>query len=114
MTWDEQIAEDEHLILGRVREQVDWSQAFQEARIAVRVGGSNLEGDGRANLANYEQAFTRVPLMYQLVLRDAPAPKQAAIVIDAGQPFQEPRFQSEGGALPDELKQSVPLQLSQG
>ena len=114
LSWDEQMTADEHIVLRQVRELVDWSQAFVAPKVIVRVDGSNTQGKGRVNLAEYEKAFVHLPLAYQLILPDATPPGNAAVVIDARQPYQEPRFQADGGMLPDALKSEIPVRVSKG
>jgi hypothetical protein len=112
MQWDEQIAEDEHLIFKQVREQLDWTQKFMQPKVAIRVDNANVLGKGRANLAEYEQAFARLPLAYRLIAADAPASEDAAVVLDARKPYQQLGFQSEGGVLHGSLQDFAPLRVS--
>jgi hypothetical protein len=114
MTWDEQVAEDEHRLLREARAQVDWSQAWLPAPVALRVDNSCVRGEGRARLADYEAALARLALASRYVPVAEPPPADALAVIDARQPFQTPRFRSEGGTLPEEVKELVPLQMSAG
>jgi hypothetical protein len=111
-TWDEAIAEDEHIILRQVRELVDWSQPFMEPEVVIRVN-DRCAGDGLRDMVKYEQAFARIPLAYRYLLPEAPDPEDA-VVLDGSQPFHEPRFQSEGGNLPDRIKERIPLIISEG
>ena len=115
LQWDEQIGEDEHLVFRKVRDQVDWSQRFMEPKVAIRVDTSNVtEGEGRTKLGRYEESFAHMPLAYQFILPDAPAPATAAAIFDARQPYEEPRFRSQGGSLPDSLAKDIPLHVSSG
>lgn len=113
-TGDPATAELELRVFRRVRALVDWGQAFLLPKLAVRLDNSNLRGDGLRTLARYEEALARLPLAYQYVLEDDPVPSSALAVIDARQPFVEPRFVAAGGKLPDELKMFMPLLLSEG
>jgi hypothetical protein len=106
LTWDEQIAEDEHAILRQVRERIDWTQKFLEPEIALHVDATNLMGPGRVNLGKYEEFFAAAPASCRLVL--APSDQAgAAHLIDARQPFRPP-------SLPDRLREGLPLALSSG
>jgi len=112
-TWDEAIAEDEHIILRQVREQVDWGQRFMEPEVAICVDDWSA-GEGRGDMVKYESFFARMPLAYRFILPEVPKPDNAAIVLDGRKPYQEPRFRSSGGALPDNLKELMPILLSDG
>jgi len=114
MTWDEQVAEDEHRIWREARAQVDWSQAWLLAPVAIQVDNSCVRGEGRARLADYEAALAGLALGSRYVLAAEPPPSDALAVIDARQPFQTPRFHSEGGTLPEELRELVPVRMSAG
>jgi len=104
---------DEHIILRKVRELVNWGQTFATPKVAVRVDGANTQGKGRATLAEYEKAFGRIPLAYRFIDTDVSTP-EGTVVFDARQPYHEPCFQSDGGTLPDTLKEEIPLKLSEG
>ncbi len=114
MTWDEQVSEDEHRIVAEIREKVDWGQRFMRPKVAIRVDNSSVIKEGRAKLAEYEKAFAALPLAYFLIRADAAVPDGVTAVIDAREPFQKPAFHSKGGALPDELRESMPLLISNG
>jgi hypothetical protein len=91
MTWDEHSAEDEHIVLARVRDLVDWDQAFREPQLAVRVDASNAVGDGRARLVRIEEQCARIPLAYRLVEGDAVLGDDAP-VLDARRDLQLPEL----------------------
>jgi hypothetical protein len=114
MSWDEQMTLDEHIVFRQVRELVDWSNSFISPKIAVRVDNSNVTGKGRAILVEYEKVFARLALSYRLILSDATLHPGVEMIIDGRRPYREPRFQSEGGTLPDAWKREIPLQVSQG
>lgn len=114
MTWDEQICEDEHRFLSKIRDMVDWSQKFMAPKVTLRVDDSSAAGEGRANLVKYERAFARLLLAHQLIGPDDTVPEGTLVVLDARQPFQQPAFQSEGGVLPDALRKLMPLSVSDG
>jgi hypothetical protein len=114
MSWDEQVAEDEHLILREARQQVDWSQGWLPAPVVLRVDSSCVRGEGRARLADYEAALARLALGSRYALAGEPPPTEALAVVDARQPFVAPRFASAGGTLPEELKELAPLRMSAG
>jgi hypothetical protein len=111
--WDEEMAEDEHRILRTIRDQVDWSQRFSEPVVAVFVDDSCAvaSSPARLNLARYEEAFAHMPLTYRMYTTLKPPPG-TLLSIDGRQPYSEPKFQSEGGNLPDELKHRMPLAIS--
>jgi hypothetical protein len=115
-TWDEQIANDEHLLLRSIRKDVDWGQAFAHPLLALRVDDAcaNEEGAARQNVARYEEAFVHLGLMYRLIPADERDAGDAIAVLDARQPFRSLGFESEGGTLPDNLKQSMPLHIGSG
>jgi len=112
-TWDEQMAEDEHILVRTIREQVNWTQRFLEPEVAILADDAcaSVRNPARKNLAQYEKAFTRMPLAYRLYSTPEPQPG-ALVMIDGRQPFSEPKFQSEGGKLPDDIKSRLPLVIS--
>ena len=114
MTWEERVVEDERVVLEQVRRAVDWSKPFQRPRLAIRVSNESLVDAGGRALVRYEQALSRLPLAYTCVWGDDPAPPDALHTIDARQPFEEPRFASDGGKLPDALEADMPLRLPEG
>ena len=114
MTWEERVVEDERQVLEQVRRLVDWSKPFQRPRLAIRVGNESLVDAGGKALVRYETALSRLPLDYVCVWGDDPAPAGTLHTIDARQPFEEPRFVSDGGKLPDALKADMPLRLPAG
>jgi len=111
MTWEERVVEDERVVLEQVRRAVDWSKPFARPRLVIRVSNESLVDAGGRALVRYEQALSRLPLAYTCVWGDDPAPPDARHTIDARQPFEEPRFASDGGKLPDALKADMPLRL---
>ena len=121
MTWEERVVEDERAVLEQVRRLVDggsmraaWSKPFQRPRLAIRVGPESLVDAGGKALVRYEHALSRLPLGYACIWGDDPAPPDTLCTIDARQPFEEPRFASDGGSLPDALKADMPLRLPAG
>ncbi|MBI3987278.1 MAG: hypothetical protein HY343_10175 [Lentisphaerae bacterium] len=114
LSWDEAVAEDERVIFDRVRQQVDWAQPFMNPKVALRVDGGNLSGEGRKNLARYEEYFMHVPLSYRLLPPGSGRPDGVIAEIDARNPFQAPAFASAGGRLPDSLKDDLPLEIAEG
>jgi hypothetical protein len=65
-------------------------------------------------LARYEQALSKLPLEYTFILKGDPVPPGALHVIDTQGAFEEPRFVSDGGKIPDVLKACMPLRLPPG
>ena len=76
MGWDEQMTLDEHIVFHQIRELVDWSNSFLSPRVAILFDSSNMNGKGRATLAEYEKTFAHIPLSYQLILADAAPPRE--------------------------------------
>jgi hypothetical protein len=115
-TWDEAIAEEEHLLLRHIRGQVDWNQVFAPPSIALRIDNECAKEDSAArhNLTRYEQALVHLGLMYRFIADDEKEASDALAVIDARQPFRSLRFESEGGSLPDSLKHEIPLDFGRG
>jgi hypothetical protein len=111
MSWDEQVAEDEHLVLRQARQRVDWRQPWLPAPIAVRVDNACVRGEGRARLADYERLFVQRGLAAQYVSSGQPVPA-ALFSIDARQPYAELRFASAGGPMPDALKALIPVSVA--
>jgi hypothetical protein len=112
-TWDEYLAEDEHVVCRQIRELVNWDQIFLEPPVVIRID-EDSNGKTRDRVIKYETYFARMPLASRYILPDAPAPEHAAIVLDTHQPFPDLSFQSQGGVLTDALKNDMPLQLSPG
>jgi hypothetical protein len=114
MTWDEQIAEDEHRVLRQAARAVDWSQPFAAPGVCLRVDDRCATGPGRLNLTRWEAAFARLPLMCGLLEPDSPAPPGAPLVLDGSAPAPDLLLRSAGGPLPDELAERAPLRLAPG
>lgn len=114
MTWDEQIAEDEHRLIHESRELVDWTRAFQAPRLAIRLKDDDLGKERRQRLFDYEIALNRLRLSYCYIHHDDPIPSGVEVVIEAAKPFQAPAFVADGGMLPDSLKSTIPLAVSPG
>ncbi len=112
MTWDEQIAENEHQLIREIRRRVDWQQPFARPPVAVRLASDDLSIDHRQVLVQYQEALNKLRLDYEFLYHDDPAPESAEVVFDAAQAFRGPAFVSEGGSLPEKLKASIPLQVS--
>jgi hypothetical protein len=113
-TWDEEMTEDEHLLFKQIRSQVNWTQRFLDPQVALFVDDAcaAVANPARQNVAQYEKAFVRIPLAYRMYTTPEPPPG-TLIALDGRQPFAEPKFRSEGGTLPDELKQTMPLVISE-
>jgi hypothetical protein len=112
-TWDEYFSEDEHLMVRQIREQIDWQTRFAWPRLVIQIDdaiGKHSSRD-RDRVARYESHFARLGLMYRTIPIDEKVSSDALFVIDGRQPFQPLRFQSEGGTLPDALKQEMPLEI---
>lgn len=115
-SWDEMFSEDEHFLLRQIRNQVNWSQQFASAPVAVLVDDNSAKtgSDGWQNIAAYEKSFAHMGLMYRFVPADGARDSISAFTVDGRQPFQPLRFQSAGGSLPDSLKSRIPVQLDPG
>lgn len=107
LTWDEAVAEDEHRVFDEARRRVDWGKTFAEAPVALLVDSTNVLGEGRLRLAEYERYFTSVPLACRYVTPGDPVPSTAGLVIDARVPFRIP-------VLEDSLAMSSPIATSEG
>lgn len=114
LTWDEQIGEDERIVFEKVRWAVDWSRKFIQPDVSIIVDNSVVTGEGRRNLAEYEKVFTAMPLNYRYLLPGLPEANCNGAVIDGRLPFSRPGFHSEGGVLPDTLKDMIPVKVSEG
>jgi len=111
LTWEEQFFEDEHAVLREIRGLVDWSQAFKDAPVMIRVDSANVGVgswgiEGRLVLGRYEEYFSALPLATNYLQNDEPAP-QGVTVIDARKPYVEP-------ALSAAMLTSGPLLVSPG
>jgi len=113
LTWQEQLTEDEHQVAAKITQAVDWAQSWQEPPVAIRVDTPNVR-ERREVLCRYETLFSSWPLATRCIVRDEPAPPGTVVEIDARQAFRAPAFASEGGTIPDEVKQQMPLNLSDG
>jgi hypothetical protein len=113
LTWDEQTAEDERIIFEKIRQSVDWTQDFLTPSVTVKVDSCNVLGEGRAVLAEYEKYFSSLPLNYSFATEGQAHKNSNAFVLDAaGQ--QRPNavaFKSEGGTLPENLKNQIPFKI---
>lgn len=63
---------------------------------------------------SYEEALAQLPLNSMYLWEDEPAPDGVPCTLDARQPYVAPRWESDGGALPDTLKERMPLSLADG
>lgn len=113
-TWDETITEDEHKLVKEIRNKIDWTQKFMDPAIAIFVNDdcAGAHDEGRVNVAKYERAFAGIPLDYRLYTTSTP-PSSARVVIDGREPFMKPKFKSEGGIILDEIKNQMPLEVSE-
>ncbi len=113
-TWDEEMAEDEHVLIKEIRDRVNWTQRFLEPQVAIMINDAcaAVSNPARRNLARYEEAFVRMPLAYRIYTTADPPPGML-VSLDGRQPFAQPRFLSEGGTLPEELRQTMPLAISE-
>jgi hypothetical protein len=104
-SWDEEFAEDEHMLFRRIREQVNWAQPFAPAPLTIEVDDTcaNVDNPARANLTKHVQVLARMGLMCRFVADGG--------VLDGRRPFSPPAFRSQGGALPDELKSDMPVAI---
>jgi hypothetical protein len=94
ITWGEQHAEDERIVFRQVRDAVDWSQAFLQAPVAIRVDGTNVGSgpdgsDGRLVLEKYEAFFSALPLMTSYVQPGDPEP-DGVTMLDATESYTAP------------------------
>ena len=69
VTWEEQIAEDEHRMLAEARALIDWSVRWRRAPVTVRGDPAMLQGavEGWKPLAGIEHAFLGLGLGWELV-----------------------------------------------
>jgi hypothetical protein len=109
ITWGEQHAEDERIVFRQVRDAVDWSQAFLQAPVAIRVDGTNVGSgpdgfDGRLVLEKYEAFFSALPLMTSYVQPGDPEPA-GVTMLDATESYTAP-------TLTDDVLSSGPLRVS--
>jgi len=109
VTWEEQIAEDEHRLIPVIRKHVDWTKPFQTPGVAVKLASDDISAEHREVLVQYEKAFSHLDLSYLLLHHDDPTPSDVEVVFDASAPYIEPFFASAGGTVPDKLKGSRPL-----
>ena len=115
-SWDEALAEDEHMLLHQVRRQVDWNQAFARPTLVLQVDDecAKQEGAARQNVTRYEEELANLGLMYRFISAKEKESRDAVAVIDARQPFRSLKFKADGGLLPDSLKQEMPLEVANG
>jgi hypothetical protein len=97
-----------------VRAAVDWSKPFETPPLAIRIGPRLLASGDHKQLLHYEKSLARLPLTSMYPWEDEPAPAGVLHTIDARQDFAPPRWQSEGGTLPDVLKARIPFRLPEG
>jgi hypothetical protein len=114
LTWEERIVEDERVVFEQVRAAVDWSKSFETPPVALRIGPKLVAPPDRGPLLRYEEALCHLPLNSMYLWEDEPAPAGVLHTIDVRQPFTLPRFESDGGKLPDALKAHIPLRLPEG
>lgn len=112
-TWDEYFSEDEHLLVQRIRDLVDWRTRFARPRLIVQIDDAiaKINSPDRDRVARYERFFSRLGLMYRTLPLGEAIPSDALYVVDGRQPYQPLRFQSDGGKLPDALRQEMPLEI---
>jgi hypothetical protein len=79
--------------------------------VAIRVDSANAK-DRRQILAQYEDIFSAWPLATRYLLPDAPVLKGTQLIIDGREDFSPPAFVSDGGAIPDVVRSTMPLSLS--
>jgi hypothetical protein len=115
-SWDEMFSEDEHFMIRQIRNQVRWDQPFAETPLVVLVDDNSAKtgSEGWQILCAYERMFARMGLVYRFVPADGPSHSNATFTIDGRQPFQLPRFESDGGRLPESLKAKIPVQAGPG
>lgn len=113
LTWEEQLTEDEHRLLDLIRRQVDWSQTFMEAPVALRVDETCVR-KRRAVLHQYEDVFSALPLTTRYLSPDEPVPEGTSFVIDAREAFVPPAFATDGAPIPDSVRHGMPLRIAPG
>jgi hypothetical protein len=116
LTWDEHVVEDERIVFEQVRRLVDWSQPFRVPPLAVRVGQALLPPHAKSSapLWQCEIALAARPLETVYVWEDEPIPAGVLHTLDARRGLPNLAFASEGGTLPDTLKDQMPLCLPEG
>ena len=117
MTWEEQYAEDEHLVFSIVRNRVDWSEQFNPGSLPIVVDGRNTGGGGsakdmpcRETLAAYEEAFSRIPVDSRYVVSEPPG-CGGGPVFDARKPKTFEQVREEIAAVRDQLEQRSPFRV---
>jgi hypothetical protein len=115
-TWDEEFTEDEHRLFAEIRGLIDWRQRFANPALAVSVNNESTDADGPryGALIDYEIALSRLGIAYRLWADSDPRPAGVNLVLGGKQPSTDLRFHSEGGILPDALRHSRPVTLSEG
>jgi hypothetical protein len=124
MTWGECIIADERKVHQDVRQRVNWTQEWKPAPLAIRVKADrdkSLEPDlyGCARLIDepykYEERMNALSLETSYLWKNAPVPDGVAHVIDLNkQSGLNPAFASDGGDLPDLLKDLRPIVVPGG
>ena len=124
MTWGECIIADERKVHQDVRQRVNWTQEWKPAPLAIRVKADrdkSLEPDlyGCARLIDepykYEERMNALSLETSYLWKNAPVPDGVAHVIDLNkQSGLNPAFASDGGDLPDSLKDLRPIVVPGG
>ena len=119
MSWGECIIEDERKVHQDVRQRVNWAQEWKPAPVAIRVKtvrDKSIEPDlfGCARLIdepyNYEERMNALSLETTYLWGNTPVPDGVAHVIDLNkQSSLNPAFKSDGGDLPDSLKDLRPI-----
>ena len=80
LTWEEQLTEDEHRILGAVGSLVDWSRPFTRPQVAVRVDDSCVR-QRRSILGQIEAGLTELGLdAYYLTPGEEPTPDTRTVI----------------------------------
>ncbi len=124
MTWGECIIADERKVHQDVRQRVNWTQEWKPAPLAIRVKADrdkSLEPDlyGCARLIDepykYEERMNALSLETSYLWKHTPVPDGVVHVIDLNkQSGLNPAFASDGGDLPDLLKDLRPIVVPGG
>jgi hypothetical protein len=110
LTWDEQLAEDEHRIVNTIRRQIDWTENFMNAPVAIRVNDDSV-GKTRTTLQQIEAAFSAIPLATRYISDDAEEPTNTALILDARNGFNPPDWIENEKEIPEELQTLMPIKI---
>lgn len=111
LTWDEALAEDEHLVIAKAREFINWKQSWKQPEVSVLLTERDFAQEKyRLKLGKFEEVFSRLGVDYRYIFNKGEA-KKGDWVLDVKKGMDSLKYR-DVPSLPESVRNNIPFFIS--